>query len=61
MTTPLTSGTSKAFSFDQFPLPDDNLFRRLSSLENEPITGEMRVQVTFEQYKVRLYVIFAAG
>ncbi|KAF8333327.1 Pkinase-domain-containing protein [Amanita rubescens] len=26
---------------------------KLLSLENEPVTGEMRVQITFEQYKVK--------
>ena len=25
---------------------------RLTPLENEPVTGEMRVQITFEAYKV---------
>ena len=32
--------------------------RRLQPFENETITGEMRVQVTFEAYKVSLSAIF---
>lgn len=29
---------------------------RLRPFENEVVSGEMRVQITFEQYKVRVYV-----
>jgi len=29
---------------------------RLTPLENEPVTGEMRVQITFEAYKVGIAV-----
>lgn len=30
-----------------------NYQRRLRPFENEVVSGEMRVQITFEQYKVR--------
>jgi hypothetical protein len=60
MTTPLTNGTSeyflpKVFSgiFHCRPPNSDFSSHRLRPFENEIVSGDMRVQITFEQYQVR--------
>ena len=56
MTIPSISGTSL------YPLhasiysgPDHQNFPRLRPFEDEVVSGEMRVQVTYEQYKVPIF------